>query len=263
MAYNSMSAMLMGGILPGEITDEIVDAYMRKKFRRPKTFVFGETNAVGDNWYQIIKHFAPIETDVIYGDIVNAIGTFLRVSAQYGLVDGPRSLQALRAARIKLINLGRPFVDIAIRVMKELRRSRDKRSKTLRKQFLEERDPLEALRFMQFAPGFSYYKNQITPLPKSLAERLRAYQTDDTRRMAATIRAAKRAAKIKGLHYGDYGTKLDVIDPLSLPTREKGDFAYLRPPPDPKYLPIVEAARATRLATINELYPTLAEKYRF
>lgn len=253
----------MGGIVPDQITDEIVEEYMRKKFRRPKTFVFGSTSVTGESWYEIIQQFAPIQTGVVYRDIVSAIGTFLRVSAQYGLVDGPRSLQALRAARIKLINLGRPYVDIAIRVMKELRRSRNNRSSTLRRLFVESQDPLAALRLMQFAPGFSYYKNQITPLPKSLAERLRLYQTDDTRRMAASLRAAKRASKIAGLRFGDYGTKLDVIEPSQPTTREKDDFTYVRPPRDPKYDPIVEAAKATRLATIQEMYPTLRDEYRF
>lgn len=222
MAYNSMDSMLMGGIVPSQITKQHVLDFMQRPFKRVKKFSYEGEDSKGNTWEEIILGFpqyGPQDVD----NVASVITRFLRVSAQYGFVPGPNTLARLRTARIDLIELDRPLVDIAIRIMKDMRRSNDNRMSSLRLQFLREPSVPKALRLMQFAPGFSYYNNQLLPLPDSLQKKLDKYQ-NPAKAGAALRRASKR--------YTSYlpGQQLETFDPypydrMPLPiVRTRGDM---------------------------------------
>ena len=226
MAYNSMDSMLMGGIVPSQITKQHVLDFMRTPFKRVKKLSYEGEVSEGKSWEEIIlgfEDFGPNDVDYVAG----IISQFLRVSAQYGFVPGPNTLARLRSARIDLIDLGRPLVDIAIRIMKDMRRSDDNRMSSLRLQFLRQASVPKALRLMQFAPGFSYYNDQLVPLPKSLQKRLDKYQ-DPAKAGAALRRASKR--------YTSYlpGQQLETFAPYAynrmpdLIARTRGDMIPAR-----------------------------------
>ena len=226
MAYNSMDSMLMGGIVPSQITKQHVLDFMQTPFKRVKKISYEGEVSEGNSWEEIILGFQQFNhTDV---DLVaTVISRFLRVSAQYGFVPGPNTLARLRSARIDLIDLGRPLVDIAIRIMKDMRRSNDNRMSSLRLQFLRQPSVPKALRLMQFAPGFSYYKDQLVPLPDSLQKKLDRYQ-NPAKAGAALRRASKR--------YTSYlpGQQLETFRPYpynqmpELITRTRGDLVPAR-----------------------------------
>lgn len=222
-----MDAMLMGGILPSEITETIVDQFIRTRFKRQKSFKFATLEPVtGGSWLEILTKLGASRQE--YAQIRTAITNFLRISAQYGLIDGPATLARLRTARIRLMRIRRPLLDVAIRIMKDMRRATGNRMSDLRKRFIAERDPLEALRVMQFAPGFSFYKNSIAPLPDSLQKRLAGYYDDEDKLNAAIRRADKRRkaiANYTALETFEADPYNSVISPVS---RVKDDFGLFR-----------------------------------
>lgn len=191
MAYNSMDAMLMGGIVPSQITKRFVLDFMEAPFKRVKKMRYEDYLSEGNSWVEIIRGFNYGDSDI--DKVASAITNYLRISAQYGLIGGPNSLLRLRSARVDLINLRRPLVDIAIRIMKDMRRSDANRMDSLRTQFIREQSVPRALRLMQFAPGFGYYDDELAALPASLQERLDKYQ-NPAKAGAAIRRALKRRA---------------------------------------------------------------------
>lgn len=222
-----MDSMLMGGILPSQITEEIVDAFIKTGFTRKKSFKFATLDPVtGSSWYEILSKLGATQQE--YVQIRTAITNFLRISAQYGLIDGPATLARLRTARIRLMRIRRPLLDVAIRIMKDMRRATGNRMSDLRKAFIDERDPLNALRLMQFAPGFSFFKNTITPLPVSLQKRLAGYYTDRDKLNAAIRRADKRRkaiANYTALETFEADPYNSAISPVM---RVKDDFGLFR-----------------------------------
>lgn len=258
-----MNAMLMGGIVPSQITKKLVDNYIRTPFKRVRKFKFGTLDPVeGGSWLDVITKFGVGSEG--YENLVTAITNFLRISAQYGLIGGPNALQRLRTARIALISLQRPLVDIAIRIMKEMRRSTTNRMKDLRQQFYDEEDPATALRLMQFAPGFSFYKDRLLALPESLQKRLDKY--DSPAKKGAAIRRAMKRLK----DYPTY-TELETFDALPFNsaydplTRVRGDFGRYRPTPSAEAA--ARAAQAQRSmaahdeAYYNSLLPVVRGRY--
>lgn len=240
-----MDSMLMGGILPSQITETIVDNFIRAPFKRQKSFKFATLDPVtGGSWLEILTKLGATQEE--YVQIRTAITNFLRISAQYGLIDGPATLARLRTARIRLMRIRRPLLDVAIRIMKDMRRATGNRMSDLRKEFIREGDPLEALRLMQFAPGFSFYKNTIAPLPDSLQKRLAGYYTDQDKMFAAIRRADKRRKAIANY------TALETFeaDPYNSAVnsvgRVKDDFGLFRPrTTDAEKLRIANQARET------------------
>lgn len=227
MSYNSMDAMLMGGILPSQITKELVDGFIKTEFTRKKSFIFATLPPVtGGSWFEILQQLGA--TDEEYERILAAITNFLRISAQYGLIDGPATLARLRTARIRLMRIRRPLLDAAIRIMKDMRRATGNRMSDLRKAFIREGDPLKALRLMQFAPGFSYYNHQLLPLPVSLQKRLAGYYDDQDKMNAAIRRADKRRkaiANYTALETFEADPYNSTVSPV---TRVKDDFGLFR-----------------------------------
>lgn len=263
MAYNSMDSMLMGGIVPSQITKQHVLDFMRTPFKRVKKLSYEGEVSEGNSWEEIILGFVQYNPSAV-DEVATVISRFLRVSAQYGFVPGPNTLARLRSARIDLIDLGRPLVDIAIRIMKDMRRSNDNRMSSLRLQFLREPSVPKALRLMQFAPGFSYYKDQLVPLPDSLQKRLEKYQ-NPTKAGAALRRASKR--------YTSYlpGQQLETFNPYpynqmpELITRTRGDMIPARAELSEKRRAGLKAAQekiaARDLAYYNSLDPQLRKLY--
>lgn len=262
MAYNSMDAMLMGGILPADIDDGYILTFIRTPFKKAKTIKFGNHTSTGNSWMEIIFNmYSPEVRDEAAASIVEAIGHFLRASAQYGLIGGPRALAQLRAARIALIGLNRPGVDIAIRIMKDMRKSDINLSNIYKQAFLEEPDALKAIRRMRFAPGFGYYKDQLTALPQSLQLQAIKYVQNPVRRQAAALRARRKALAIKNFaHMPD-----SLIIPQGAPdqlSRTRGDFGILHPVADPRYREIAQKIQRTRAAKIGAEYSALPPEFR-
>lgn len=258
-----MDRMLMGGILPSEITDSFVLDFMSRPFTKPKTFTFGRMRITGNSWLDVIRNtYEASVYDYAASTIVDSITAFLRASAQYGLIGGPRALSQLRATRIRLINLGRPGVDIAIRIMKDMRKSDVNMQTLLKGSFLQERDVLKALRRMQFAPGFGYYQDKLTALPKNLQAMMDAYASNPVRRQAAALRARKRADAIQNFVPLDDGVRNpeDAVDTLS---RTRGDFGIFRPQPDPKFKEIAQRIQQTRARKIGDAYVSLSPEFRY
>lgn len=248
-----MDAMLMGGILPSQITETIVDNFIRAPFKRQKSFKFATLDPVtGGSWLEILTKLGATQQE--YTQIRTAITNFLRISAQYGLIDGPATLARLRTARIRLMRIRRPLLDVAIRIMKDMRRATGNRMSDLRKQFIREGDPLEALRLMQFAPGFSFYKNTIAPLPSSLQERLAGYYTDKDKLNAAIRRADKRRkaiANYTALEDFEADPYDSVVSPVG---RVKNDFGLFR-------ARTTDPIRLKRAADAQETYRTHNRDY--
>lgn len=257
-----MNAMLMGGIVPSQISPDLVRAALAKEFKRVRKLTYDDTTSEGKNWLQIIAGFGKTQADV--SRLVAAVTSFLRISAQYGLIGGPNALARLRTARINLIRLGRPLVDIAIRVMKDMRKATGNRMKDLRKAFYDEDDPATALRLMQFAPGFSFYKDQLLALPESLQKRLERYQKPA--KMGAAIRRARKRLE-------DYPTYTELEDFAALPynsaydtlTRTRRDFAPYRRELTQQELDRVAQAQRTMAAHdeayFNSLLPVVRGRY--
>lgn len=237
----------MGGILPSQITETIVDNFISTPFKRQKSFKFASLDPVtGGSWLEILNKLGATSEE--YKQIRTAITNFLRISAQYGLIDGPGTLARLRTARIRLMRIRRPLLDVAIRIMKDMRRATGNRMSDLRKQFIREGDPLEALRLMQFAPGFSFYRNTITPLPDSLQKRLAGYYEDEDKLNAAIRRADKRRKAIA--NYTALETfEADPYNSVLMPVqRVKDDFGLFRArTTDPVKLQRARDARETYL----------------
>lgn len=257
-----MDAMLMGGIVPSQITPALVRAALAKEFKRVRKITYAGVTSEGKNWLEIIAGFGKTTADV--EKLVTAVTDFLRISAQYGLIGGPNALARLRTARINLILLERPLVDIAIRVMKDMRKATGNRMKDLRKQFYDEEDPATALRLMQFAPGFSFYKNQLLALPDSLQKRLANYQKPA--KMGAAIRRARKRLESYPLY-----TELEDFDALAYNSaydtirRERGDFAPFRRKLTQQELDRVAQAQRTMAAHdeayYNSLLPVVRGRY--
>lgn len=257
-----MDAMLMGGIVPSQITPDLVRAALAKNFKRVRKLTYDGRTSEGKNWLEIIIGFGKTPADV--EELVTAVTNFLRISAQYGLIGGPNALARLRTARIALIGLGRPLVDIAIRVMKDMRKATGNRMKDLRQKFYDEEDPATALRLMQFAPGFSFYNNQLLALPESLQKRLANYQKPA--KMGAAIRRAQKRLKDYPLY-----TDLEEYDPLPYDsaydtlTRVRRDFAPFRRKLTQQELERVANAQRTMAAHdeayYNSLLPLVRRRY--
>ena len=257
-----MDAMLMGGIVPSQISPDLVRAALEKEFKRVRKLTYGGVTSQGKNWLEIIAGFGKTQEDV--NRLVAAVTNFLRISAQYGLIGGPNALARLRTARIALIQLDRPLVDIAIRVMKDMRKAPGNRMKDLRKQFYDEEDPAAALRLMQFAPGFSFYNNQLLALPESLQKRLANYQKPA--KMGAAIRRARKRLE-------DYPLYTELEDFEALPynsaydtlTRVRRDFAPFKRQLTQQELDRVAQAQRTMAAHdeayYNSLLPVVRGRY--
>lgn len=256
MAYNSMDSLLMGGIVPTQITAREVFVFVHTDFKRQKSFDWMGTKIKGKSWAELMaaRGIGPDQQ----AKIITAIADFLRASSTYGLIGGPRALSLLRTARINLIELKRPAVDFAIRIMKDMRRPTTNRMATLRKRFYQEANPYEAIRLMQFAPGFNYFDKKLTALPAGLQERYDLYQTNADKALAARVRASKRRAKypqyrdlvsfdVKGADY--------LVDPLARP--EESDIVALRESStDAEVLRRIEEGKRTRARNLANYFST-------
>lgn len=180
-----MSAMLMGGIVPTDLSQKFVTDYLAIEHQRSKSIQWLGVTFSAKTWGGLIDKVCPDQK----GAIVKAISDFLQASSSYGLIDGVHSLQVLKAARVQLINLGRPAVDLAIRIMKDMRKPVYNQAAVARRTFYNAENPTIGVRYMQFAPGFGYYKNELSPLPQYLQTRLDKYREDEGRMRRSAVRA--------------------------------------------------------------------------
>lgn len=255
-----MDAMLMGGILPSQISPDLVRAALVKNFKRTRKLTYEGRTSEGKNWLEIIVGFGKNQEDV--NALVAAVTNFLKISAQFGLIGGPNALARLRTARIRLIQLGRPLVDIAIRVMKDMRKATGNRMKDLRAEFVKEQDPAAALRLMQFAPGFSFYNNRLLALPESLQKRLNKYNESAAKMGAAIRRTRKRLEdypEFTDLEPFDADPYNSAFDPL---TRTRRDFAPFRAKLSEDALRRIADAQRTMAAHDEAYYQALPPNLR-
>lgn len=256
-----MNAMLMGGIVPTDLSQNFVTNYITTPLRRSKSFKWGTATFTARTWEGLIDQICPTQK----GAIIKAISDFLQASSSYGLIDGVRGLQVLKAARVQLINLGRPAVDLAMRIMKDMRKPVNNRSEIARRSFYAAETPLIGVRHMQFAPGFGYYDNQITPLPKYLQTRLDKLYQDPGRMRRSAVRARALRDKLYPAYTKPFVMPL-VARNAEIPiiTRVKGDTTAPRIPSTNEVLR-ERAARAKRTLAqrITDTYRGLDPLYQY
>lgn len=250
-----MDAMLMGGIVPTDLSQNFVTNYITTPLQRSKSFKWGAATFTARSWNDLIDQVCPLQKRAI----IKAISDFLQASSSYGLIDGVHGLQVLKAARVQLINLGRPAVDLAIRIMKDMRKPEVSRAAAARQTFYDEEDPLIAVRNMQFAPGFGYYDNTLTPLPATLQERLNRYYDNDLLMKKSAVRASRLIAK-KYPRYSRPFTMGLLARNATPPriTRQRGDTVVPRLPTTNEVLRERARKAAQKLqANIESAYGTL------
>lgn len=243
-----MDALLMGGIVPTDLTPDFVEEYLDIELPRSKSFKWEGRSYSAKTWGGLIDQIRPQQRNAI----VKAISDFLQASSSYGLIDGVRGLQVLRAARIQLINLGRPAVDLAIRIMKDMRKPVNSRAAVARQTFYSADDPHIGVRHMQFAPGFGYFNKELTALPKTLQKRLDDYIKYPERMRRSAVRARSLIQK----KYPNYRAPFTLpLEPrnfqIPLIRRITGDTTVTRTPTTDA----VRAARAEQAKrTLNARY---------
>lgn len=251
----------MGGIVPTDLSQKFVTDYLAIEFQRSKSFLWGGVTYSAKTWGGLIDEVCPDQKNAI----VKAISDFLQASSSYGLIDGVRGLQVLKAARVQLINLGRPAVDLAIRIMKDMRKPVNNRTAIARQTFYAADTPLIGVRHMQFAPGFGYYDNELTPLPKYLQTRLDKYYEDQGRMRRSAVRARALRDKLYPTYTNPFTMPL-VARNAQIPkiTRVKGDTI---PPRIPSTNAVLRerAARAKRTLAQRTLqaYTALDPLYQY
>lgn len=250
----------MGGIVPTDLSQEFVTDYLAMEHPRSKSFQWLGVTSSAKTWGGLIDKVCPTQKDAI----VKAISDFLQASSSYGLIDGVQGLQVLKAARVQLIELGRPAVDLAIRIMKDMRKPDYNRAAIARRSFYNADTPLLGVRHMQFAPGFGYYKNEISPLPKYLQTRLDEYRKNEGRMQRSAVRAKTLREKVYP-NYRNVFTMPLVARNAQIPkiTRVKGDTI---PPRIPSANAVLRerAARAKRTLAkrISDAYAALDPLYQ-
>ena len=196
MIYNSRNAMLMGGIVPSDITPEHVLRYMSEHSGKKRVFSYKGRRYEGHSWTELLRDMGVSTDDIAL--ILRYITNFLVAAASYGIYGGPRALEALAAGRALVASLAEPYSLIATRIIRGIRKVSPSYLQQQRAAFLAEQDPINALKMMQFAPGVSFRRGALPILPTSLAKRLGVYRTDLRQRLKASGASLRRARKLTG-----------------------------------------------------------------
>ena len=186
--------MLMGGIVPSDITPEHVLRYMNERSGKKKVFSYNGTRYEGHSWTELLRALGATTDDIAL--ILRYVTNFLIAAASYGVYGGPRALEALAAGRALIASLPEHYSLIATRIIRSIRKVSPSYSQQQRTAFLAEQDPIRALKMMQFAPGASFRRGFMPILPTSLAKQLGVYRSDLGQRLKASGASLRRARKL-------------------------------------------------------------------
>lgn len=188
-----MDAMLMGGIVPNAITNVEVDKYLATNTRRKKKVQYGGHKFSANNWKAVLLGIlSPGE----YQQLVDLLTHYLRTAANYSIAGGPRAVEAMGIVRGMIGNATQPIPQLIVRVIRDMRTLRPSIKKVRRQMFIDERNPVKALGYMQFIPGVGIYRDTIQSMPSSYSKKILKYMTDPALRSRAAARALIKARNL-------------------------------------------------------------------
>ena len=193
MEYNSMDAMLMGGIVPNAITTAEVDRYLATNTRRKKKVQYRGQKFSANNWKQVLLGIlSPGE----YGQLVDLLTHYLRTAANYSITGGPRAVEAMGIVRSMIGRATQPLPQLIVRIIRDMRTLRPSIKKIRRQMFIEEPNPVKALGYMQFIPSMGIYRDTIRAMPSAYSKKILRYMTDPALRRRAAARALIKARNL-------------------------------------------------------------------
>ena len=190
-----MDAMLMGGIVPNAITAAEVDRYLATNTRRKKKVQYGGQKFSANNWKAVLRG---ILSEGEYGQLVDLLTHYLRTAANYSITGGPRAVEAMALVRNMIGSATQPLPQLIVRIIRDMRTLRPSIKKVRRQMFIDERDPVKALGYMQFIPSMGIYRDTIQSLPSTYARKMLKYATDRGLRTRAAARALIKARNLTG-----------------------------------------------------------------
>ena len=193
MEYNSLDAMLMGGIVPNAITDVEVDKYLATNTRRKKKIQFRGQKFSANNWKAVLLSILSPEQ---YGQLVAILTHYLRTAANYSISGGPRAVEAMGIVRSMIGSAPQPIPQLIIRIIRDMRTLRPSIKKVRRQMFIDEKNPVKALRYMQFIPGVGVYRDTIQAMPSTYSSKMLRYATNPGLRRSAAARAMIKARNL-------------------------------------------------------------------
>lgn len=195
MEYNSLDAMLMGGIVPNAITPAEVDRYLATNTRRKKKVQYGGQKFSANNWKAVLLG---IISQGEYNQLVEILTHYLRTAANYSISGGPRAVEAMGHVRNMIGSATQPIPQLIVRIIRDMRTLRPSIKKVRRQMFIDEPNPVKALGYMQFIPSVGIYRDTIQALPSAYAKKMLRYASDRGLRTRAAARALIKARNITG-----------------------------------------------------------------
>ena len=195
MEYNSLDAMLMGGIVPNAITNVEVDKYLATNTRRKKKVQYGGQKYSANNWKAVLLS---ILTQGEYQQLVDLLTHYLRTAANYSIAGGPRAVEAMGIVRGMIGNATQPIPQLIVRIIRDMRTLRPSIKKVRRQMFIDERNPVKALGYMQFIPSMGIYRDTIPTMTSAYSKKIMRYMTDPALKRRAAARALIKARNLTG-----------------------------------------------------------------
>ena len=193
MEYNSLDAMLMGGIVPNAITIDNVDKYLATNTRRKKKIQFRGEKFSANNWKAVLLGVLSPE---LYRQLVEILTHYLRTAANYSISGGPRAVEAMGIVRSMIASAPQPLPQLIVRIIRDMRTLRPSIKKVRRQMFIDERNPVKALRYMQFIPSVGVFRDTISTMPSTYSKKFLRYATNPALRTRAAARALIKARNL-------------------------------------------------------------------
>lgn len=265
MAYNSMDAMLMGGIVPNELTTEDVKRYLATNTRKKKKIQLDGRKYSAYNWRDVLMRVLDQQD---YDQVVRLVTLYLKVASTYAITGGgPRSTEAMGIIR-HIIGTNKEIIQrLVLRIIRDMRTLRPSVKKIRQQMFIQEQDPVRALNYMQFIPPIGVFQRRLRALPARYARKLEAYSRDPGLRARAAARALQRARKAtRDPNYvPDLGSEPitnEAINAVFEWTPELGErMKWTRganPNTDPRVLDRLRRARETSQRNLDQLLGQMA-----
>lgn len=183
----------MGGIVPNAITIDNVDKYLATNTRRKKKIQFRGQKFSANNWKAVL---VSILTPELYRRLVEILTRYLRTAANYSIAGGPRAVEAMGIVRGMIGSAPQPLPQLIVRIIRDMRTLRPSIKKVRRQMFIDERDPVKALRYMQFIPSVGIYRDTISAMPSTYSTKMLRYMTNPRLRASAAARALIKARNL-------------------------------------------------------------------
>ena len=250
----------MGGIVPNAIDIDSVDKYLATNTRRKKKIQFRGQKFSANNWKAVLL---AVLTPELYRQLVEILTHYLRTAANYSISGGPRAVEAMGIVRGMIGSAPQPLPQLIVRIIRDMRTLRPSIKKVRRQMFIDERNPVKALRYMQFIPSVGIYRDTIQAMPSTYSTKMLRYATNPALRRSAAARALIKARNLTD--DPKYVPDLMGTDPL---TQEQYFASYILDPAvrrsmmwtkgpnpnastDPKVLARLEQGRRTAQANLE------------